>query len=104
MVTDENQILLITTEGVMIRTSVSSSSVLGRITSGVKVMDLKEGVSVASFTKVHVDAVEKDEEAELKVDSFNEEAESEETAYDEYDVTESEEAESEETESEEDES
>ena len=99
MVTDENQILLITTEGVMIRTSVSSISVLGRITSGVKVMDLNEGVSVASFTKVHVDAVEKDEEAGLKEDSFNEEAESEEIAYDEYDVTESEEAESEEDES-----
>ena len=72
MVTDENQILLITTEGIMIRTSVSSISVLGRITSGVKVMDLKEGVSVASFTKVHVDAVEKDE-AELKDDLSNEE-------------------------------
>ena len=99
MVTDENQILLITTEGIMIRTSVSSISVLGRITSGVKVMDLNEGVSVASFTKVHVDAVEKDEEAGLKEDSFNEEAESEEIAYDEYDVTESEEAESEEDES-----
>ena len=72
MVTDENQILLITTEGIMIRTSVSSISVLGRITSGVKVMDLREGVSVASFTKVHVDAVEKDE-AELKDDLSNEE-------------------------------
>ncbi|MER2025076.1 MAG: DNA gyrase subunit A [Eubacteriales bacterium] len=99
MVTDENQILLITTEGIMIRTSVSSISVLGRITSGVKVMDLNEGVSVASFTKVHVDAVEKDEEAGLKEDSFNEEAESEDMSYDEYDVTESEEAESEEDES-----
>ncbi len=72
MVTDENQILLITTEGVMIRTSVSSISILGRITSGVKVMDLNEGVTVASFTKVHVDAVEKDDETETKDEDFDE--------------------------------
>ena len=104
MVTDENQILLITTEGVMIRTSVSSISVLGRITSGVKVMDLNEGVSVASFTKVHVDAVEKDEEAGLKEDPFNEENESDGTGFDEYGEVDSEKGESEITESEEDES
>ena len=76
MVTDENQILLITTEGIMIRTSVSSISVLGRITSGVKVMDLAEGVSVASFTKVHVDAVEKDGEAGLIEGPVEEKADS----------------------------
>ena len=104
MVTDENQILLITTEGIMIRTSVSSISVLGRITSGVKVMDLNEGVSVASFTKVHVDAVEKDEEAGLKEDPFNEENESDGTGFDEYGEVDSEKGESEITESEEDES
>ena len=104
MVTDENQILLITTEGIMIRTAVSSISVLGRITSGVKVMDLNEGVSVASFTKVHVDAVEKDEEAGLKEDPFNEENESDGTGFDEYGEVDSEKGESEITESEEDES
>ena len=104
MVTDENQILLITTEGIMIRTSVSSISVLGRITSGVKVMDLNEGVSVASFTKVHVDAVEKDEEAGLKEDPFNEENESDGTGFDEYGEVDSEKGESEITESEKDES
>ena len=104
MVTDENQILLITTEGIMIRTSVSSISVLGRITSGVKVMDLNEGVSVASFTKVHVDAVEKDEEAGLKEDPFNEENESDGTGFDEYGEVDAEKGESEITESEEDES
>lgn len=49
------EILLITTEGIMIRTSCSDISVLGRITSGVKVMDLAEGVSVASFTRVKRD-------------------------------------------------
>ncbi|MBP3878992.1 MAG: DNA gyrase subunit A [Lachnospiraceae bacterium] len=94
MVTDENQILLITTEGIMIRTSVNSISVLGRITSGVKVMDLNEGVSVASFTKVHVDAVEKDDETEQKEDVSNGDFES---ADAESEVTESENEDSEES-------
>ncbi len=51
-VNEENEILIITTEGVMIRTKCSEISILGRITSGVKVMNLKEDVTVASFTKV----------------------------------------------------
>ena len=67
-------------------------------------MDLKEGVSVASFTKVHVDAVEKEEESELKEDPFNEEAEAEGPAVDEYDGTGNEEGGTEAGESEEDES
>ena len=67
-------------------------------------MDLNEGVSVASFTKVHVDAVEKDEEAGLKEDPFNEENESDGTGFDEYGEVDSEKGESEITESEEDES
>ena len=54
-VIDESEVLLITTEGIMIRTSVSDISVLGRITSGVKVMNLEEGVKVASFSKVKND-------------------------------------------------
>ncbi|MDO4804888.1 MAG: DNA gyrase subunit A [Lachnospiraceae bacterium] len=54
-VIDENEVLLITTEGIMIRTSVKDISVLGRITSGVKVMNLPEGVKVAGFSKVKND-------------------------------------------------
>ena len=48
----ENDILLITTEGIVIRLECSTISILGRITSGVKLMDLKEGVTVASIAKV----------------------------------------------------
>ena len=51
-VNEEDEVLLITTEGVMIRTTCSSISILGRDASGVKVMNLADGVSVASFTKV----------------------------------------------------
>ena len=52
MVTEENEILLISTEGIMIRIPASSVSILGRYASGVKLMNLGEGERVASFTKV----------------------------------------------------
>ena len=51
-VNEENDILLITTEGIVIRLECSTISILGRITSGVKLMDLNEGVTVASIAKV----------------------------------------------------
>ena len=62
MVIEENEVLLITTEGIMIRTSVDMISVLGRNTSGVKVMNLAEGIKVASFTKVKNDDSQSAEE------------------------------------------
>ena len=61
MVIEENEVLLITTEGIMIRTSVDMISVLGRNTSGVKVMNLEEGIKVASFTKVKNDDSQSEE-------------------------------------------
>ena len=51
-VEDENEIMLITTEGIIIRMRVSDISVFKRITSGVKLVNLPEGAAVASFTKV----------------------------------------------------
>lgn len=51
-VNDDSEILMITTEGIIIRIKVDDISVLGRVTSGVKVISLAEGVTVASFTKV----------------------------------------------------
>ena len=75
MVCDDNEVLLITTEGIMIRTSVDSISVLGRITSGVKVMNLKEGVTVASFAKVKEDGGEQNTED----DADTEDADAEDT-------------------------
>ncbi len=51
-VTNENEILVITTEGIIIRIKVSDVSVQGRITSGVKIINLAEGVTVAGVTKI----------------------------------------------------
>ena len=46
------EIMIITTEGVIIRMQVAGISVLGRNTSGVKLINLDEGVKVAKVAKV----------------------------------------------------
>ena len=53
-VNEENEIMLITTEGIIIRLQCSGISILGRITSGVKLMDMAENISVASIAKVRI--------------------------------------------------
>jgi DNA gyrase subunit A len=53
-VNEDNEVILITTEGIIIRLMVSDISVLGRITSGVKLIsiDTDTDITVASFAKV----------------------------------------------------
>ena len=51
-VNDDHEIMLITTEGIIIQTAVNEISILKRITSGVKIMDLDEGVKIARMAKV----------------------------------------------------
>ena len=53
-VNDDNEIMLITTEGIIIRTMCDQISELGRITSGVKLMNIDKDsdVKVASIAKV----------------------------------------------------
>ena len=57
-VNDDNEIMMITTEGIIIRTAVDSISILGRNTSGVKVMNVGENVEVASIAKVREEKLE----------------------------------------------
>ncbi len=52
-VNDDNEIMMITTEGVIIQIRVNEISVLKRITSGVKLINLDEGVKVAQVALVH---------------------------------------------------
>ena len=59
-VNEENEIMMITTEGIIIRLQCADISILGRITSGVKLINLSNGVTVASFAKVR----EKEEDKE----------------------------------------
>ncbi len=63
-VNEDHEIMMITTEGIIIRTKVDSISKLGRNTSGVKVMDVAENVEVASIAKVRKEEVEEDQETE----------------------------------------
>ena len=67
---DEGQeIMLITTGGIIIRMSVDSISMLGRITSGVKLIDMEDDIKVAGITKVR-EEIEEDtsEDAERKTE------------------------------------
>ena len=48
----DDEVMLITTEGIIIRIHVSDTALLGRVTSGVKLINLDENVKVASIAKV----------------------------------------------------
>ena len=66
-VNSENEIMMITTEGIIIRLECEGISILGRITSGVKLMDLKDDITVASIAKVR----EKEEEISENTETEN---------------------------------
>jgi DNA gyrase subunit A len=67
-VNEDNEIMLITTEGIIIRLVVSDISVLGRITSGVKLMniDVDTDIRVANLTKVRESATTTSDEELIK--------------------------------------
>ena len=51
-VNDDHEIMMITTEGIIIQLRMEDISTLGRITSGVKMINLDENVRVAKIAKV----------------------------------------------------
>ena len=66
-VNEDNEIMLITTEGIIIRIPCSGISIMGRIASGVRLMDVSDQFTVASIAKVREkkdDKPEKKESAE----------------------------------------
>jgi DNA gyrase subunit A len=54
-VESDDEMMLITTAGTVIRIAVKDTALSGRITSGVKLIDLDDGVDVASIAKVRKD-------------------------------------------------
>ena len=56
--------MLINTEGIIIRIKVDDTALLGRITSGVKLINIAEGVTVASIAKVRKETMIIDESQE----------------------------------------
>ena len=63
-VDEDDEIMIINTEGIINRTECSGISKLGRITSGVKLINLDDNVSVASIAKVRKTEDDGDEEEE----------------------------------------
>ena len=73
-VDEEDEIMVINTEGIVIRMRCSSISILGRITSGVKLINLQENDKVASIAKVR-QGDEEEEEASESVEKPEEQTE-----------------------------
>ena len=69
-VTDENEIMMITSGGIIIQIRMNDIRNLGRITSGVKLINLDDGVEVAKIAKVREKV--SDGEQELDTDSIKE--------------------------------
>ncbi len=82
----EDEMMIITTEGTIIRIKVSATALLGRITSGVKLINLKDGVEVARIEIVRGENKDSDDEAaengvsnviDESIDEISEESEDE---------------------------
>ncbi len=78
LVHDDHDIMIITTEGIVIRISVDDISIIGRNTSGVKLMDIapESDVKVASIAKVRDDGKKSEGDGieELELEDISEEA------------------------------
>ncbi len=81
-VNDDHEIMMITTEGIIIQLRMEDISTLGRITSGVKMINLDTDVSVAKIAKVREKLSDGDKEIEIldDLDIVTQDSEPEETA------------------------
>jgi len=65
----DDEVMLINNEGIIIRIKVADTTLLSRITSGVKLINLNKGEFVASIAKVRKeDIIEEEIEAEEAID------------------------------------
>ena len=58
MVNEEDEIMIINSDGVLIRIKVDEISIFGRVTGGVKLMNLDEEVNIVSIAKANIDEEE----------------------------------------------
>ena len=65
-VVDEDGLMIINKSGVMIRMKVESMRVMGRVTQGVRLINLKDSDQISSVAKVEID-----QEDEISVDDNN---------------------------------
>lgn len=73
MVNDNEELIMVTSEGIVIRIRVKDISTLSRITQGVKLINVDDDVNVMSIAKISEDYVDNDydtiEESDLKEES-----------------------------------
>ena len=74
---DDHEIMMITTEGIIIQLRVEDISILGRITSGVKMINLDKGIKVAQVAKVRERVSDGSQEFENPDDAMEDIAEEE---------------------------
>ena len=67
-VTDEHEIMMINSAGIIIQIRACDFNKIGRITSGVKMMNLDEGVKVVQIAKVRDSQNEEEDEAEAETE------------------------------------
>lgn len=73
MVGEDEEIMIITSEGIIIRLRVNDISCIGRTSQGVKLINLDEGVKVAGIAKIAADQIESEEETEEEPEEETEE-------------------------------
>ena len=71
----DSEIMMINTDGIVIRMNCENVSVLGRITSGVKLMNLKEGEQIACIARVIAEPDEEDDEDNIQDSTDDQEQE-----------------------------
>ena len=70
MVGDDNELMIITTEGILIRLRCDEIPVVGRSTTGVKLINLDEGIKVATIAKLL--KISEDEGSQIKEEADSE--------------------------------
>lgn len=61
LIDDNEEIMLMTSEGIIIRLRAREISTIGRVSQGVKLMNLNEGVTVVGMAKISEDDIKEDE-------------------------------------------
>ena len=67
MVTDEDDIMIISDDGTILRTGADGVNIYSRVTQGVKIMNVADGVKVISLAKTEKEEEEPDENGEAEV-------------------------------------
>ncbi|MBQ7085058.1 MAG: DNA gyrase subunit A, partial [Anaerotignum sp.] len=66
MIGEKDELMLITSEGVIIRLRAKDISSYGRVSQGVKLMNLDEGVSVVGIAKISEEDIEESTEEDAE--------------------------------------